>query len=164
MITRNSNKIMGYMNYTNEQRAEFLELSSEIGISRARRRLGFPNTWATGKRWHDEAGLEVPLDAIKSQSQAHNDWYKTEDMLLVAQEGIQRVYEELQSTNLTPDEHKKMSESFQKYTNTWLLLQGKANNINETRHKDSADLAIMDLINEEKMRNEVLDKEDVSKE
>lgn len=153
---------MTNIKYTNEQRAEFLELAAEIGISRALRKLGYPNTWATGKRWLENAGIEIPLDEIKAQAQAHNDWYKTEDMLLVAQEGIQRVYEELQRSDLSPDEHKKMSESFQKYANTWLLLQGKANSINETRHKDTADLAIMDLINEEKMRNEVLDKEDVS--
>jgi hypothetical protein len=145
------------MAYTNEQRAEFLETASEIGITRAMRRLGYPAAWSTGKKWFEDAGIEAPLDEIKQQAREHRDWYETEDMLLVAQEGISRVYDELQSTDLTPDEHKKMSEAFQKYANTWLTLHGKANNISETRHRDNTDLALMDLINEERMRNDALE-------
>lgn len=107
----------------------------------------------------DNAGIEAPLDEIKAQAQAHNDWYTTEDMLLVAQQGVLRTAEVLRTTDLTPDEHKKMSEAFQKYANTWLLLQGKANSISENRSKDTMDVGLIDLINEEKMRNAVLDKE-----
>lgn len=140
----------------------FLELMSEIGISRAMRQLGYPASWATGKSWADAAGIEVPLDEIKAQAKAHHDWYQTEDMLLVAQAGVLRVSEELQRTDLTPDEHKKMSEAFQKYANTWLLLQGKANNINETRHKDSMDVGLMELLSQESQRNDELDKEAMS--
>lgn len=136
-----------------------MEVAAEMGISRAMRRLGYPAAWSTGQRWLDEAGIQVPLDDIKARSAKYNDWYKTEDMLVVAQEGVIRVHEELQRTDLTPDEHKKMSEAFQKYANTWLLLQGKANSINENRVKDSTDLALMELINEEKARNDTLDKE-----
>ena len=150
------------MNYSNEQRAEFLELASEIGVTRAMRRLGYPNSWATGRRWMDDAGIDVPIDEIKSIAKAHHDWYQTEDMLVVAQEGVRRVHEELQRTNLTPDEHKKMSESFQKYANTWLLLQGKANNISESRSKDSTDIALMELFNEETMRNQSLEADKVT--
>lgn len=153
---------MTNIEYTNEQRATFLEVMSEIGISRAMRKLGYPASWATGKKWADAAGIDVPLDEIKAQAKAHHDWYETEDMLLVAQAGVLRVAEELQRTDLTPDEHKKMSEAFQKYANTWLLLHGKANNINETRTKDSTDLALMELLNEEKVRNNELEMEDKS--
>jgi len=145
--------------YTDEQRAVFLERAEEIGITRTMRELGYPASWVTGKNWADAAGIELPLDEIKAQAKAHHDWYQTEELLIVAQAGIRRTAEVLATSDLTPDEHKKMSEAFQKYANTWLLLQGKANNISETRHKDNTDLALMDLINEEKMRNEVLDKE-----
>lgn len=147
------------MTYTDEQRAEYLELAAEIGITRAMRKLGYPSSWTTGQKWVNAAGIEVPLDEIKSIAKAHHDWYTTEDMLVVAQEGISRVHGELQRTDLTPDEHKKMSEAFQKYANTWLLLQGKANSINENRIKDSTDVELMELLNMERMRNSDMDME-----
>jgi hypothetical protein len=145
--------------YTDEQRAEFLERASEIGITRAMRQLGYPASWVTGKSWMESAGIEAPLDELKAQAAAHHDWYQTEDLLLVGQEGIKRVVEALQNTNLSPDEQKKLSEAYQKYANTWLLLQGKANAISETRHKDNSDIALMELLNEEAARNANLDKE-----
>lgn len=145
--------------YSNKQIGEFLEVAGEIGITRAMRQLGYPGSWGTAQRWCQAAGIEVPLDEIKAQAKSHHDWYQTEEMLLVAQEGIMRTHLTLQREDLTPDEHKKMAEAFQKYANTWLLLQGKANSINETRTRDSQDLAIMDLLNEEKARNSLLEEE-----
>jgi len=147
------------MNYTDEQIADYLELAAEVGITRAMRTLGYPKSWASGQKWVQRAGIEVPIDTIKAIAKAHHDWYTTEDMLVVAQEGISRVHMELQSTNLTPDEHKKMSEAFQKYANTWLLLQGKANNINEHRSTDSTDVELMNLLNDELSKNAQLDME-----
>ena len=151
---------MGNIAYSDEQRAVFLELASEIGITRAMRQLGYPAGWTTAQSWTKAAGIEVPLDEIKAQAKSHHDWYQTEDMLLVAQEGVMRTHLTLQREDLTPDEHKKMAEAFQKYANTWLLLQGKANNINENRVRDSSDLAIMDLLNEEKARNSLLEEQE----
>lgn len=148
--------------YTDEQRAEFLERASEIGITRTMRELGYPASWVTGKTWADSAGIELPLDEIKAQAKAHHDWYETEELLIVAQAGIRRTAEVLATADLTPDEHKKMSEAYQKYANTWLLLKGKANSINETRHKDSMDVGLMELLNEEAARNATLDAEVMS--
>lgn len=148
--------------YTNEEIAAYLEVAVEIGITRAMRSLGYPKSWATGKKWVEQAGIEVPLDSIKAQAAEHHDWYKTEELLLVAQEGITRVHLELQTADLSPDEHKKMSEAYQKYVNTWLLLQGKANNISETRKSDGTDIALMELINEETARNARLEEEGVN--
>jgi len=145
--------------YTDQQRADFLELTVEIGITRAMRKLGYPDAWGTAKRWCDSAGIEVPIDEIKAQAKAHHDWYETEDLLVVAQEGIRRVHEDLQRSDLTPDEHKKMSEALQKYSNTWLLLQGKATSVSETRTKDNTDIALMELLNEEKARNTLIEQE-----
>lgn len=150
---------MANITYTNEQRGIFLELASEIGITRAMRQLKYPAGWGTAQRWVKAAGIVVPLDELKAKAKAHHDWYTTEEMLLVAQEGIQRIYLELQTTDLDPDQHKKMSEAFQKFANTWLLLQGKANNINETRHKDSTDIEIMELLNEQRMKNSRIEQE-----
>lgn len=145
--------------YTDEQRAEFLEVASEIGITRAMRKLGYPASWTAGKRWMDSAGIEPALDEIKAQAKAYHDWYQTEDLLVVAEEGIRRVHLELQRTDLSPDEHKKMSEALQKYANTWRLLQDKATSITETQHKDSFDLELADVLGAEKARNTLIEKE-----
>lgn len=147
------------MAYTDEQRAVFIETASEIGITRTMRKLGYPESWASGKRWMDAANVAVPLDEIKAKAKAHHDWYETEELLLVGQELLMRIHLMAQQDNLTPDEVKKFAESYQKVSNTWLLLQGKATNINESRHKDSQDIALMELINEENARNNSLDME-----
>ena len=155
---------MARIKYTDEERAAFLELAAEVGITRARRQLGYPHSWASGDRWIKAAGIEVPLDEIKAQAAAHYDWYKAEEALVAAEEGIRRVYETLTTAlEITPDDQKKLAEALQKHTNTWRLLQDKATAINETQHKDSTDVELMQLLSEERMRNSVLeDKEDES--
>jgi hypothetical protein len=150
---------MARFQYTDEQRADFLEHASQVGITRAMRDLKYPKSWHVANRWVNAAGIEVPKDAVKAQAQATKDWYQTEELLLVAQIGIERVSEELMNSDLSPDEHKKLSEAFQKYSNTWLLLMGKANNISETRSRDSVDLDIMELINAENAKNALIEKE-----
>lgn len=145
--------------YSDQEIADYLQLAAEVGITRAMRTLGYPNSWGTAKRWADNAGIEVPLDEIKAQAKAHHDWYQTEELLVVAQEGIMRVHLELQQTDLSPDEHKKLSEAYQKYVNTWLLLQGKATGITESRKADGTDVALMELLNEERARNARIEEE-----
>lgn len=147
------------MRYTDEQRNDFLELASEIGITRAMRQLKYPLSWTAAKGWVDAAGITIPLDELKAKAAAARDWYTTEDLLVVAQAGIQRVYLELQQTDLDADAHKKMSEAFQKYVNSWRLLQEKATSITETQHKDGFDLDVLDLMNAEKARNALIEKE-----
>ena len=150
-------KFMGNKAYSEQERADFIELAAEIGITRAMRKLQYPAGWGTAQRWMQAAGVEAPLDEIKAQAKAHHDWYQTEEMLLVGQEQIARIHEMVQKDDLTPDEVKKVAEAYQKVTNTWLLLQGKANNINENRTKDSTDLELMDLYNSELARNALME-------
>lgn len=155
---------MGFKEYTDEERSAFLELASEIGITRAKRQLGFPHSWATGQRWVQAAGIEIPIDEIKAQAAAAYDWYKAEEALVVAEEGLRRAQETLQNAeNLSADEQKKLSEAVQKYTNTWLLLQGKANSISEHHTKDATDVELAQMLSEERMRNALIEsKEDES--
>jgi hypothetical protein len=153
------------MEYSNEEIAVFLESAAEIGITRAKRELGYPKSWATAKRWVDMAGIEVPLDEIKAQAAAHYDWYKAEELLIVAKEAMLRITQSLQNDDLSADEQKKLAEAFQKYVNTVLLLEGKATSITESRKTDSTDLAITDLINAEKAKNALIEQgEDVTTE
>jgi hypothetical protein len=156
---------MAHMEYSNEEISTFLESASEIGITRAKRELGYPKSWATAKRWVDMAGIEVPLDEIKAQAAAHYDWYKAEELLIVAKEALIRISLSLQNDTLTPDEQKKLAEAYQKYVNTILLLEGKATSITESRKSDSVDMAIAELINEEKAKNARIEQgEDVTHE
>lgn len=154
---------MAHIKYTDEQRATFLELALEVGITRAKRQLGFPHSWQTGKTWADAAGIELPLDDIKAQAAAAYDWYKTEDLLITVQEGLRRAQEALEnSEGMSPDDQKKLAEAVQKYTNTWLLLQGKANSISE-RRETLPNIELLSLFAEEEARNtEIEHKEDKS--
>lgn len=148
------------MTYTDKEIADYLEVAKEIGITRAKRQLGYPKSWDTARRWAEAAGIEIPLDAIKAQAAAHYDWYKAEELLVVAKEALLRIVQSLQDDNLTPDEQKKLAEAYQKYVNTCLLLEGKATAITERRSKDSTDLALIELLNEEKARNETIEQEE----
>lgn len=152
-VTENMSRI----NYTDKEIADFLDVAREIGVTRAKRKLGYPTAWGTAQRWVKNAGIEVPLDEIKAQAAAHYDWYKAEELLIVAKEALLNIMDTQQQGNLTADEQKKLAEAFQKYVNTILLLEGKATSITESRKVDSMDTGLMDLINEEKARNALIE-------
>lgn len=147
--------------YDDEMIAAFLEVAQDIGIGRAIRELGYPKGWITAKRWADNAGIDVEVNAMKAKAKSYDLWYTDRDVLLGAEAGMARVMEHLEESNLDTDEIKKAAEAYQKFANTWLLVQGKANNISETHRKDGTDLEIMDIINADKARKE-LSKDSVS--
>jgi hypothetical protein len=144
---------MAKISYSDKEIAEFLEVAQEVGIAKAIRQLGYPNSWGTGKKWADARGITIEVDDLKAKAKEFHQWYETEELLIIAQDGMQRVHEQLQEKDLTPDEQKRLAEAFQKYANTWNLLKGRATNITETRSSDGMDLEIVDLLNEEKARN-----------
>lgn len=144
---------MSYKKYSDQEIDQFLEVAKDIGIGRAIRKVGYPDSWGTANRWAKARGIEVTVDDLKAKSKEYHDWYNTEEALLVAQEGMARVHEMLTEQDLDADSQKKLAEAFQKYANTWLLLQGKANAISESRTKDSTDIELLELINEQKMKN-----------
>lgn len=152
---------MARIAYSDEDIAAFLEVAAELGITRAKRQLGYPAAWNTAKRWVDAAGISVPLDSIKAQSAAHWDWYKAEDMLIVIKEGMLRAVESLQDqSNLSADDQKKLAEAVQKYVNTALLLEGKATSISESRRSDTMDVGLAALLAEEEARNRAIEQGD----
>src|SRR5574338_515466 len=127
---------MGMAKYSDEEIATFLELAQDVGIGRA---------------------IRVAVDDLKARSKAYHDWYETEEALLVAQTGMARVHEALMEQDLNADEQKKLAEAYQKYANTWLTLQGKANSISESRALDSNDVELLELINEQRARNAMIE-------
>lgn len=142
------------MAYTDEQKEVFLVLAQEVGIGRALRELGYPKSYQTALDWAKNRGVSVNVDPVMSHVKAFDDLYKTEHMLAVVKEGVSRVYESLtEQSDLEPDAQKKLSEAFQKYTNSWLVLQGKASDIKETHTRDGIDVDLKRMLDEEIGRN-----------
>lgn len=147
-----------FKRYSEEEIVAFLEVAKDEGIGKTIRTLGYPTSWSTAYRWVKARGIEVPLDEIKQKAKAFHDWYETEHLLIVGQEALDRISEKMTTDDgLTPDDIKKLTEAYQKTANTWLLLQGKANSISESRTKDTMDLEIMDLLSAEKARNAAIE-------
>lgn len=148
--------------YSDEDINAFLELAQEVGITRAKRELGYPKSWNTANRWADLRGVNVSVDEIMQKAAVSREWYKTEEVIIIAQEGFNRVYQELVSNELlTPDDQKKLAEALQKHYNVWANAQGKATSITETRETDGFDGHLQELLNMEKAKN-LIKKESVA--
>ena len=154
-------EIQKLMTYTDEEINNFLELAQEVGITKAKRELGYPNSWATAKRWADVRGIKVAVDEIKAKAADAREWYKEEEIKTLTQEGFNRVYEELTTNpSLTPDDQKKLSEAANKYYGMWASIEGKATNINENRSTDTIDEHLNELLNMERAKNLLQKKEE----
>jgi hypothetical protein len=143
--------------YTDEQIDTFIETAKEIGIGRAQRELGYPNSWATANRWVKARGVTITVDSLKQKAAEMHDWYDTEEALLVTQAGMDRVHEALVEQELDADSIKKLGEAFTKFANVWMTLKGKATNINETRSVGELDAEIQKIIDEENARNKLIE-------
>lgn len=150
------------MKYTDDMINDFLELAQEVGITKAKRELGYPNSWGTAQRWAKLRNVEIPVDEVMSKAANTREWYKQEEVMTVAQEGFNRVWEELTTNKtLSPDDQKKLAEALQKHYNVWASAQGKAQAITETRNTDTMDEHLQELLHMEKARNTLRDKESV---
>ena len=151
------------MAYTDEQINTFLELAEEVGITKAKRELGYPSSWGTAQYWAKNRQVDIPVDEVMAKAAGTREWYKAEEVMTVAQEGFNRVWEEL-TTNveLTPDDQKKLAEALRKHYNVWASAQGKAQVITETRSTDGMDEHLTELLNMEKAKN-MLRKEESTK-
>jgi hypothetical protein len=73
---------------------------------------------------------------------------------LAAQAVLDRSIEKLYEDDLLAEDINKLSNAIHKAIQTINLIEGKSTNINENRSKDGQDLAIIDILNEAKVRNE----------
>lgn len=140
--------------YTEKQQSEFVELAQTLGIGPARRELGYPS-YPTAIKWCQQRGVTPNVDTLMQSIKQYHTFYQDRDALLVCEQALARVQEKLTSDHLDADELKKVSEALQKTVNTWLLLQGKANNITEKVSKDTTDIELLDLLNTERAKNSV---------
>lgn len=116
--------------YTEEQIAALLEHAQEVGLGRAIRDLGYP-AYPTAMRWAEMRGIVLDVDPVKQKAQRTANWYKDEEKILVAQAGLERVYETLQEGDLTPDDLKKLGDATKRYVEVIQLVNGEATSITQ---------------------------------
>ena len=127
--------------YTEEEKAAYLELASELGHARAMREIGYPKSWATANQWAQDFGVTVALDELKARAAAHRDWYDTEELLIATQAGIDRAMDFLEKReDLTADDFKKVMDGLAKAIDKHQLVSGKATSRNATeKDQDQGD-------------------------
>lgn len=149
---------MGKKFYSEQDVKEFIEAAEEMGISPAMRKLGYPGSWATAQRWFVEAGRTLPsIDSLVARAGELKQFYSDKEKLMATQVVIDRIVESLTNDELTADEINKLSNALNKAIQTFNLIEGKSTSITESRQKDGADLAIMDMLNEAKAKNAVIE-------
>ena len=145
---------MANVEYTEEQRAEFVEMAELEGITPAMRILGFPKHWMTGKKWCDNAGVEVSLDALQQKAAAFNRYYTNAEKMVAAQSLLNRLVEAIErDPSLTADELNKLASGIQKAIQVLALVEGTATDRRETVQRDGTDMELYELLNEAKARN-----------
>ena len=148
---------MGYSTFTEEQKTEFIEVANEMGIGPSIRYLGFPKSYHTAKRWFVERNLELPtLDTLAKMAGDMRVFYSDKEKIIAAQAVLDRCIESLMQDTLDADALNKLANAVHKAIQTINLIEGKSTIINEQRNKDGQDLAIIDLLNEAKARNEIM--------
>lgn len=146
---------MGYPVFTEEQISEFIETANEMGIGPAMRYLNYPKSYHTAKKFYIQRNLDMPTSNTLAQMSKNLDiFYKDKEKVLAAQAVIDRSVEKLYEEDLLAEDINKLSNAIHKAIQTINLIEGKSTNINENRSKDGTDLAIVDMLNEAKLRNE----------
>lgn len=148
---------MGYSQFTEEQKTEFIEMAQETGIGPAIRNLGYPKSYHTAKKWFNERNIDLPnADTLAQMARNIGIFYSDKEKILAAQAVLDRCMESLMEDTLDADQLNKLSNAVHKAIQTINLVEGKSTAISETRSKDGTDLAIHDILNEAKMRNEMI--------
>lgn len=147
-------EIMGYPTFTEEQVTTFIELAQEMGIGPAMRYLGYPKSYHTAKKFFMQRNIDMPsANSLAVMSKQLDIFYTDKEKVLAAQAVIDRTVEKLYEEDLLAEDINKLSNALHKAIQTINLIEGKSTNINENRSKDGTDLAIVDILNEAKMRS-----------
>jgi hypothetical protein len=148
---------MGYSQFEDTQKDEFISQAQEMGIGPAMRYLNYPKSYHTAKKWFNEKNIDLPtVDTLAQMSRNIGVFYTDKEKILAAQTVLDRCVESLMQDTLDADQLNKLSNAVHKAIQTINLIEGKSTAISESRSKDGTDLAIHDLLNEAKMRNELV--------
>ena len=155
---------MGYSKFTEEQITEFINVAQEIGIGPAIRTVGYPGSYHTAKKWFEQRSVDLPtIDTLAKMAVDMRVFYTDKEKVIAAQAVLDRCVETLMEDALDADQLNKLANAVHKAIQTINLIEGKSTNISENRQKDGQDLAIIDLLNEAKMRNETMKNMGISK-
>ena len=148
---------MGYPVFNEDQISEFIECANEMGIGPAMRYLSYPKSYHTAKKFYVQRNLDMPTaNTLAVMSKQLDVFYRDNEKILAAQAVIDRSVEKLYEDDLLADDINKLSNAIHKAIQTINLIEGKSTNINENRSKDGTDLAIVDMLNEAKARNNLI--------
>lgn len=148
---------MGYSQFDDNMKDEFIRQAQEMGIGPAMRSLGYPKSYHTSKKWFNEKNIDLPSPDTLAQMAANlGAFYTDKEKIIAAQAVLDRCVESLMEDSLDADQLNKLSNAVHKAIQTINLIEGKSTAISENRSKDGTDLAIHDLLNEAKMRNELI--------
>jgi hypothetical protein len=148
---------MPYPTYNEEQITEFIEQAAEMGIGPAMRHLGYPKSYHTAKKFFVQRNIEMPTaNSLAVMAKQLDIFYTDKEKVLAAQAVIDRTVEKLYEEDLLSEDINKLSNALHKAIQTINLIEGKSTNINENRSKDGSDLAIVDILNEAKMRSNLI--------
>ena len=148
---------MGYPVFNEDQISEFIECANEMGIGPAMRYLGYPKSYHTAKKFYVQRNLDMPsANTLAVMSKQLDVFYRDNEKILAAQAVIDRSVEKLYEDDLLAEDINKLSNAIHKAIQTINLIEGKSTNINENRSKDGTDLAIVDMLNEAKARNNLI--------
>jgi hypothetical protein len=146
---------MGYPIYTEEMVTEFIDMANEMGIGPAMRTLGYPKSYHTAKKFYVQRNIDMPTaNTLAVMAKQLDIFYTDKEKVLAAQAVLDRSIEKLYEDDLLAEDINKLSNAIHKAIQTINLIEGKSTNINENRSKDGSDLAIIDMLNEAKIRNE----------
>lgn len=145
---------MGRKQYTTEQMEEFVKLAAEEGITPAMDELGYPGSWNTAKKWLDNAGVEVTLDALQRRAKSYDLFYSSKEKLVAMQALLNRIYRLLESeSDLSPEELNKLAAAGQRAVQTLALIEGTPTGRTETVAADKRDIELVELLNEQHAKN-----------
>ena len=138
--------------YTDKQKNDFCILAQEVGIGKAIRELKYPS-YPTAITWMKARGISPNIDSLMQTVKQYHLFWENAEARVVAESGMARIHELLANDEIGPEEMKKLADAYSKYVNAWLVLQGKSNDIRESRETTQSDLAIMDLLNSQRAKN-----------
>ena len=145
---------MGYSTFTEEQISLFIEHAQEMGIGPSIRYLNYPKSYHTAKKWFEQRSLDLPtMDTLAKMAVDTKAFYNDKEKLIAAQAVLDRCVETLYQDDLDADQLNKLANAVHKAIQTINLIEGKSTAISEQRNKDNTDLAIIDLLNEARARN-----------
>jgi len=139
--------------YSDAQREAFCSLAADKGIAPAIRELGYPS-FPTAQKWLRARGIKVSIDSLMAQVRQYHILYSVEDMLTVVESGVARAMETYQNNPaLSPNDQQRTASAVQKLITTWQTLNGRASQITENRESDPLDVALVQLLDAERLRN-----------